>query len=55
MVTSVDQTVTGKKTFQSIEVPTPTSNSNPTTKKYVDDLSNTKLDKIILKDIKPQQ
>ena len=51
MVTSVDQTVTGKKTFQSIEVPTPTSNSNPTTKKYVDDLSNTKLDKIILKDI----
>ena len=46
MVTSVDQTVTGKKTFQNIEVPTPTGNNNPTTKKYVDDLSNTKLDKI---------
>ena len=44
MITSVDQSVTGKKTFQNIEVPTPTSNSYPTTKKYVDDLSNTKAD-----------
>ena len=32
MITSVDQTVIGKKTFQSIEVPTPTSNSHPTDK-----------------------
>ena len=44
MITSVDQSVTGKKPFQNIEVPTPTSNSYPTTKKYVDDLSNTKAD-----------
>ena len=36
MVTSVDQTVTGKKVFRDIEVPTPTGNNNPTTKKYVD-------------------
>ena len=36
MVISVDQTVTGKKTFQSIEVPTPTGNSHPTDKQYVD-------------------
>ena len=37
MVTSVDQTVTGKKVFRDIEVPTPSGNSNPTTKKYVDE------------------
>ena len=36
MITSVDQTVTGKKTFQNIEVPTPTSNSQATSKYYVD-------------------
>ena len=51
MITRVDQTVIGKKTFQNIEVPTPTSNSNPTTKKYVDDLPNKKLDKINLNNI----
>ena len=36
MITSVDQTVTGKKTFQSIEVPTPTSNNQASNKYYVD-------------------
>ena len=36
MVTSVDQTVTGKKTFQNIEVPTPTSNIQASNKYYVD-------------------
>ena len=36
MITSVDQTVTGKKTFQNIEVPTPTSNNQATSKYYVD-------------------
>ena len=36
MITSVDQTVTGKKTFQNIEVPTPTSNNQASTKYYVD-------------------
>ena len=51
MVTSVDQTIDGKKVFRDIEVPTPNVNNNPSTKKYVDDLSNTKLDKIITKDV----
>ena len=36
MVTSVDQTVTGKKVFQNIEVPTPTSNNQASNKFYVD-------------------
>ena len=36
MVTSVDQTVTGKKVFQNIEVPTPTSNNQASNKYYVD-------------------
>ena len=36
MVTSVDQTVTGKKVFQNIEVPTPTSNNQASNKHYVD-------------------
>ena len=36
MVTSVDQTVTGKKVFQNIEVPNPTSNNHPASKRYVD-------------------
>ena len=36
MVTSVDQTVTGKKTFQNIEVPTPTSYIQASNKYYVD-------------------
>ena len=36
MITSVDQTVTGKKTFQNIEVPTPTSNNQASNKYYVD-------------------
>ena len=36
MITSVDQTVTGKKTFQNIEVPTPTSNNKASNKYYVD-------------------
>ena len=36
MVTSVDQTVTGKKVFRDIEVPTPTSDADAATKGYVD-------------------
>ena len=36
MVTSVDQTVTGKKVFQNIEVPNPTSNNQAANKYYVD-------------------
>ena len=36
MVTSVDQTVTGKKVFRDIEVPNPTSNNQATNKYYVD-------------------
>ena len=36
MITSVDQTVTGKKTFQNIEVPTPTSNNQASNKYYID-------------------
>ena len=36
MIKSVDQTVTGKKTFQSIEVPTPTSHNQASNKYYVD-------------------
>ena len=36
MVTSVDQTVTGKKVFMVIEVPNPTSNNQATNKYYVD-------------------
>ena len=36
MVTSVDQTVTGKKVFQNIEVPNPTSNNQASNKHYVD-------------------
>ena len=36
MITSVDQTVTGKKTFQNIEVPNPTTNNQATNKYYVD-------------------
>ena len=37
MVTSVDQTIDGKKVFRDIEVPTPTSNSHPINKEYVDE------------------
>ena len=51
MVTSVDQTVTGKKVFRDIEVPTPTGNVDPVNKQYLDNKLNTKLDKIILKDV----
>ena len=47
MVTSVDQTVTGKKIFAAIEVPNPTSNSHPVNKQYLDSKLGTKLDKII--------
>ena len=36
MVTSVDQTVTGKKVFRNIEVPNPTSNNQAANKYYVD-------------------
>ena len=36
MVTSVDQTVTGKKVFQNIEVPNPTSHNQAANKYYVD-------------------
>ena len=36
MVTSVDQTVTGKKVFRDIEVPNPTSNNQATNKYCVD-------------------
>ena len=36
MVTSVDQTVTGKKVFRNIEVPNPTSNNQAASKYYVD-------------------
>ena len=36
MITGVDQTVTGKKTFQNIEVPTPTSNNQASNKYYID-------------------
>ena len=37
MITSVDQTDTGKKkTFQNIEVPNPTTNNQATNKYYVD-------------------
>ena len=35
-ITSTDQTITGKKTFQNIEVPNPTSNNQATNKYYVD-------------------
>ena len=36
MVTSVDQTVTGKKIFRNIEVPNPTTNSQAVPKSYLD-------------------
>ena len=36
MVTSVDQTVTGKKVFMNIEVPSPTSNNQAASKNYID-------------------
>ena len=36
MITSVDQTITGKKVFRDIEVPTPTSNIQASNKYYVD-------------------
>ena len=36
MITSVDQTVTGKKVFENIEVHDPTSNNQATNKHYVD-------------------
>ena len=36
MVTSVDQTVTGKEVFQNIEVPVPTTNNQASNKHYVD-------------------
>ena len=45
MLTSVDQNVTGKKTFQNIEVPTPTSNSHPVNKQYLDSQLQTKPNK----------
>jgi len=37
MITSLDQTVTGKKIFRNIEVPEPTSNNQTSNKKYLDD------------------
>ena len=37
MVTSIEQTIEGKKIFQDIQVAEPKMNHNPTTKKYVDD------------------
>ena len=46
MVTSIDQVIEGHKTFQNIDVANPITNSNPTTKTYVDTNLNTKLDKI---------
>ena len=36
MITSIDQTIDGKKTFQNIEVSNPTGNNNATNKYYVD-------------------
>ena len=36
MITSIDQTVVGKKVFRDIEVPTPTSNNQASNKYYVD-------------------
>ena len=36
MITSVEQTVVGKKVFRDIEVPTPTSNNQASNKYYVD-------------------
>ena len=36
MVTSVDQTITGKKVFKNIEVPNPTSNNQAVNKIYAD-------------------
>ena len=44
MVTSIDQTIQGKKVFQDIEVPSPTSDSRACNKKYVDDKVNSKAD-----------
>ena len=40
-----------KKTFQNIEVPTPTGNDDAVNKQYLDSQLGTKLDKIFLKDI----
>ena len=51
MVTSVDQTIDGKKVFRDIEVPTPTGNDDAVNKQYLDSQLGTKLDKIILKDV----
>ena len=39
VVTSVDQTIEGKKVFRNIEVPTATKDNNPVTKKHVDDIA----------------
>ena len=51
MVTSVDQTITGKKVFRDIEVPTPTGNDNAVNKQHLDGKLGTKLDKIITTNI----
>ena len=41
MVTSIDQTIEGKKTFHDIQVPTPTIDGNASNKAYVDnEISN---------------
>ena len=45
MVTSVDQTVTGKKIFEDIEVPNPTENADAVPKSYVDAKINTTVTK----------
>jgi len=37
MITSPDQTITGKKIFRNIEVPEPTSNNQASNKKYIDE------------------
>ena len=44
MVTSIDQTIQGKKVFQDIEVPKPTLDNQASNKKYVDNKVNTKAD-----------
>ena len=44
MVTSIDQTIQGKKVFQDIEVPNPTIDNQASNKKYVDNKVNSKAD-----------
>ena len=51
MVSSVDQTIDGKKVFRDIEVPNPINSGQPVNKQYLDSQLGTKLDQIILKDV----